>query len=76
MPEANNIDIEVYLLIGIFAVCILIILLYGLGHFINDFSRELKYLNCEIGRTRGSERRRWKRRRRKLWLSLLPFVKY
>ena len=40
------------------------------------FSKELRYLNMEIRRTRGAERRHYLRRRRKLWLSLIPFVKY
>ena len=46
------------------------------GPTILSFRRELKYLNDEIGRNSGQERERWIRRRRRLWLSLLPFVKY
>lgn len=42
--------------------------------WVNDFNSELKYLNCEIGRTEGSEQRYWKRQKRRLWLSLIPFV--
>ena len=30
----------------------------------------------EIGRTTGAERRHWIRQKRRLWLSLIPFVKY
>ena len=76
MPQANNPDVELYLIIGIVASFFLITLLFGLVSFFNDFSRELKYINCEIRRTYGSERRYWIRRRRRLWLSLIPFVKY
>ncbi len=76
MPQANNPDIELYLIIGIVASFFLIVLLFGLVSFFNDFSRELKYINCEIRRTYGSERRYWIHRRRRLWLSLIPFVKY
>ena len=76
MPEANNPDTELYWLIGIVAAIILLILLVGFCMFINDFSQELKYINCEIRRNTGSERRYWIRRRRRLWLSLIPFVKY
>lgn len=47
-----------------------------LAVFISRFSRELRYINNEIARTDGAERRRWLRRRRRLWLSLIPFVKY
>ena len=76
MPEANNPDTELYWLIGIVAVIFLLILIVVFAQFINDFSRELKYLNNEIGRTTGAERRHWIRQRRRLWLSLIPFVKY
>lgn len=44
--------------------------------FAPGFLRELRYLNSEIGRNVGAERRYWIRRRRRLWLSLLPFFKY
>ena len=47
MPE-NNPDTELYWLIGIVAVFFLILLLFGLVSFINDFSQELRYLNNEI----------------------------
>lgn len=40
------------------------------------FRREWKYLTSEIGRNYGKERERWKRRRRRLLLSIIPFVKY
>ena len=75
MPE-NNPDTELYWLIGIVAVFFLFLLLFGLVNFINDFSQELRYLNSEIRRTDGAERRHWIRQRRRLWLSLIPFVRY
>jgi len=75
MPE-NNPDTELYWLIGVVAVFFLILLLFGLVSFINDFSQELRYLNNEIRRTDGAERRHYIRQRRRLWLSLIPFVKY
>lgn len=75
MP-GNNPDTELYWLIGIVAVFFLILLLFGLVSFINDFSQELRYLNSEIRRTDGAERRHWIRQRRRLWLSLIPFVRY
>ena len=76
MPEENNLDTGLYWLVGIVAVFFLILLLFGLVSFINDFSSELRYLNNEIRRTDGAERRHWIRQRRRLWLSLIPFVKY
>ena len=56
MPE-NNPDTELWILVGIVAAIILFGLLVGLCIFINDFSSELRYLNSEIGRTTGGERR-------------------
>ena len=76
MPEESNLDAGIWLLVGIVAIFFLILLLFGLVTFINDFSSELRYLNSEIGRTTGGERRYWKRQKRRLWLSLIPFVKY
>lgn len=76
MTEAKNPDTELYVLIGILAAFILVILFVNLCMFANDFSRELKYVNGEIDRTEGAEQRYWIRKRRRLWLSLIPFVKY
>jgi len=75
MPE-NNPDTELYWLVGLVAAFFLILLLFGLVSFINDFSQELRYLNNEIRRTDGAERKHYIRQRRRLWLSLIPFVKY
>ena len=52
-----------------------IMLLMGLATKINNFSRDLDYLNREIARTEGAEREYWKREKRRLWLSLLPFFR-
>ena len=49
MPEANNPDTELWILIGIVAAIILFGLLVGLCVFINDFSSELRYLNKANG---------------------------
>lgn len=76
MPQANNPDTELYALIGIVAAFFLFLLLFGLVSFLNDFSQELRYLNSEIRRTEGDEQIYWIRQRRRLWLSLIPFVKY
>jgi len=58
------------------SIVFLIVVLFVLSVFIADFSRELKYLKSEISRTRGAEREYWKKRKRRLWLSLIPFVRY
>lgn len=60
----------------VIAVFFLILIFFGMVSFCYNFTQELKYLNNEIERTSGSERRYWIRRRWRLWLSLIPFVKY
>lgn len=72
----NNSDNVLYVMGAIFIILILVGLFIRLCTFIEDFASELRYLNREIDRTDGSERRHWIRKRRKLWLSLIPFVKY
>ena len=71
-----NIDNTVDWLLGIVIVIILLILFVRAVWFFDDFSRELKYLKTEINRTHGDEREYWIHKRRRLWLSLIPFVKY
>lgn len=41
-----------------------------------DFFRKLRCINDEIRRTVGGEQRHWIKKKRKLILSLVPFVKY
>lgn len=61
------------MLIFIAVICVATLLLLPL---VPGFLRELRYLNSEVQRNVGAERRYWVRRRRRLWLSLLPFIKY
>ena len=75
MPQ-NNPDSELQILIMVICVLLLIPALIGFILFLNGFSHELKYINIEINRTTGEERKFWIRRRRRLWLSIIPFVKY
>ena len=51
-------------------------LLFGFVQFITGFSEELRYLNHEISRTDGEERMYYIYCRRKLWLSLVPFLRH
>lgn len=53
-----------------------ILVLFGVLQYITDFRRELRYINNEIRRNHGKEKRYWEKRKKKLWLSLIPFVKY
>lgn len=67
---------DITVLIVVIGAVFVFLLIYALTLFFADFIKELKYINCEIQRTRGGERKYWKRQRRRLWLSLIPFVKY
>lgn len=41
-----------------------------------NFREELEDIRYEISISKGREHEWWIRRRRRLWLSVLPFVKY
>ena len=63
-------------LIGILAALVLAVVMLRFMLFIHDFSEELCYLNMEIARSEGAERSYYVHERRRLWLSLIPFIKY
>lgn len=71
----SQLDAIAIVLVPIVIAFFAIALLVGLAAKINDFSRDLAYLNREIARTEGAEREHWKREKRRLWLSLLPFFR-
>lgn len=75
MPD-NETQIALYVLISIIATIIFIILFIKGVFFFIGFKKELRLINMEIRRTEGKERERWLRRKRRLWLSIIPFVKY
>lgn len=75
MQEVNNFDTQFNLFI-VFVIILSLFVMIALVMVFNDFSQELKYINTEIGRTEGNEQRYWKQRRWRLWLSLIPFIKY
>ena len=72
----NNANSIVIFAIAVVVLLILFVILIGLIQFYNEFITELQYLSSEIERTDGEERAYWISQRRRLWLSLLPFVKY
>ncbi|MBQ3564069.1 MAG: hypothetical protein IJO89_04790 [Clostridia bacterium] len=72
----NNANPIVIFAIAAVVLLILFVILIGLIQFYNEFITELQYLSSEIERTDGEERAYWLSRKRRLWLSLLPFVKY
>lgn len=71
-PELDAVTI---VLLAIVIAFFAIVFLVGLTAKINDFRHALDYLNREIARTEGDEREHWKREKRGLWLSLLPFFR-
>lgn len=76
MLHTSETDPDVGLMIGAIAVIVLLVLLFSVARLVTDFSAELRLLNIEINRTEGAEREHYLRQRRRLWLSLIPFVKY
>lgn len=74
--QLSETDPDIGLVIGLIAVIVLPVLLYSLARLVTDFSAELRLLNIEINRSEGAEREYYIRQRRRLWLSLIPFVKY
>ena len=72
---APEIDPVLSLFVALAIIFFVIVFLIGLVVKISEFSHELDYINREIGRTTGGEQRYWKREKRRLWLSLLPFYR-
>ena len=52
---------------------IVFLILARLFLFFRSFGKELRYINAELKRSGDSERPRWIRARKRLWLSLIPF---
>lgn len=75
MNQSEN-DLSTYVLLAGCIVIFLPIVLFGFLRWLLDFRRELHYLEREIYRTHGKRQKYWIQKRRKLWLSILPFVKY
>lgn len=63
---------EMMLLYGIIAF-ILALIAARIAVFFRSFNKEWRYISDEIKRTTGGEQERWKRARKRLLLSLLPF---
>lgn len=65
------------LLLFLAGFIVLFIWIIWFASFLNKFQRELKHLNSRIEQSINErERLHYIRRRRRLWLSLIPFVKY
>ena len=65
-----------FIIVGLILLALVAVAL--IGNFVawyGEFSKELSVINAEIKRNTGNERKRWQRRKRRLLLSFLPFVK-
>jgi len=71
----SEINLRVDILLIVIVLFFVVLLLIGLTIKINAFIHELDYINNEIRCTTGVERKHWKREKRRLWLSLLPFYR-
>ena len=73
---STNTDDSSYWILGFTVAFILLLMFIRAVCFFYDFSKELKYLNSEIDRADDDEIDYYLYKRRRLWLSLIPFVKY
>ena len=71
MEQTGIYNVLIALFIGVIVFLLVIRLVFRL----DSLKRDIKYVNMEIRRTRGSERKAWQREKRRLWLSLIPFYK-
>ena len=71
-----NDNTALILMIALVATVVFILWIVHFVTWLNDFQQELLYINNEIARTTGRERKIWKKRRRRLWLTVIPFVRY
>ena len=82
LASANDVGEEVNnqagsLLFFLAGALVLFIGTVWFSSFLNKFQRELKHINSRIEQSVNErERGHYIRRRRRLWLSLIPFVKY
>ena len=66
----------IYILAAVIAVILLILIIVRLAMWLQAFMMELRYVNKEIARTTGAEQKHWIKRKKRLFLSLIPFVRY
>lgn len=66
------------LVLGVLLIILLVFSVVSLCSlsWLSWFCQELRYINDEIKRNEGKEQQRWIKRKRRLLLSLIPFVRY
>ena len=74
--EVFSSDTLIFVLGAVVGIILLAAVILRFVTWLSEFQQELDMLNTEIGRTSGREQRYWLKRKRRLWLSIFPFVKY
>lgn len=69
----NELGFVIAIVVSVFCIGALA---FGFVSWLKRFKSELKYLNIEIARTKGREKKHWKKKKRRLFLSIIPFVRY
>jgi len=72
----NKLDSTTLFLLIIIAIFLGALIFFFVLQYIVGFFQELRFINSEISRNRGDERKYWKNRKKRLFISLIPFVKY
>lgn len=75
MPNQDS-DLFMIIIAIIIGAIIALLLLIEAVVFLQRFSKDLNRINREIQRAAPEERNYWLRKKRRLWLSLIPFVRY
>lgn len=73
---SGGLNTAFWIIIGVTVVILAIPLAIRGMSFWRFFTRELKYIEIEIERTEGREQKYWKKKKKKLLMSLIPFVRY
>lgn len=72
----NTEDTVFNLILIIFIAIVLIAILAFFIQWIIAFRTEYRYVQNEINRTYGREKKYWQRQKRRLLLSIIPFIRY
>ena len=74
-PLISDHTFIILLVVGV--IVLFVVLVVAFSMWLPRFQRELQHLNLRIQQSNSErERQHYLRRRRSLWLSLIPFVRY
>lgn len=82
LMNAEEMDVmitdQTFILLAVVGGCLLLVVLgVAFAVWLNKFTRELKRVNLRIRQSESErERQHYLRRRRELYLSIIPFVRY